>query len=102
MAGRAVKVEVLGLIMDEPAADEVRPHAARGDERDAAWSLLPGKTINRPRPEGELSLTSFTDDKGTDLSKAKDQGMVFRFGKRRQLTPEGREGTRWAFLASSK
>ena len=90
-----MKVEVLGLIMDKPGAPMRFGRMLQEGTSVTLLVSLPGKTIvNLDRKASRLA--SFTDDKDTDLSKAKGQGMVFRFGNvnssplRAERGPDGR------------
>ncbi len=91
----AVKVEVVGLIMDKPGSPMRFGRMLQEGTSVTLLVSLPGKTIvDLDRKASQL--TSFTDDRDADLSKAKNQGMVFHFGNadssplRAERGPDGR------------
>ena len=91
-ADAAAKIEVLGLSVTKPGPtdlDQPGPPMRFGSfvREGTNVTLLvmaPGRTILSFDPKAS-KLTSFEDDKKTDLLKAKpnpkDQGMIFHFGR---------------------
>ncbi|MGP0068928.1 MAG: hypothetical protein ACLQGP_35675 [Isosphaeraceae bacterium] len=92
----AAKVEVLGLTIDKPGSMMRFGHMVQEGTSVTLLVSQRGKTIVDLDPKAS-QLTSFKDDRNTDLSKEPPrQGMVFHFGNfnsgplRSEKGPDGR------------